>query len=205
MNVQVGVVNLATGNTKSVSRAVEVFLPNHELIDSGDQLERCSHVIIPGVSNFGSVINELHSKNLFKPLQNLLGSGTKILGLCAGMQIMGFSSDESPKNYGFNWFNFRVKSLVNGNSKKLFHTGWNSVESRKNTSGVFLMKGNFYFNHSYYVAKSDSEFEEYGTSIFSEYEVVSIFKHSNILGVQFHPEKSQKSGLNLLSSFLKWK
>jgi imidazole glycerol phosphate synthase glutamine amidotransferase subunit len=205
MKLQVGIVNLAAGNTKSVSRAVEIFVPHHELIDSSDQLEGCTHVVIPGVSNFGSVINELHSKNLFEPLQSLFGSQTKILGLCAGMQIMGLSSDESPGKHGFNWFNFRVKSLIDTNSKKLFHTGWNSVQTRKSTSGVILMKGNFYFNHSYYVTKSESDFEEYGTSIFSEHEVVSIFKQSNILGVQFHPEKSQKSGLNLLSSFMKWK
>lgn len=205
MNTQVGIVNLAAGNTKSVSRAVEVFLPNHKLINSGEQLAECTHVIIPGVSNFGSVVNELHSKNLFKPLQSLFGGDKKIMGLCAGMQIMGNSSDESPENCGFSWFNFQVKSLVNFNNKQLFHTGWNSVESVKNTSESILMKGNFYFNHSYHVSKSDYEFEEYGISRFSDYEVVSMFKHSNILGVQFHPEKSQKSGLKLLHSFLEWK
>jgi imidazole glycerol phosphate synthase glutamine amidotransferase subunit len=205
MNLKVGIINLASGNTKSVSRAVEVFLPSHLLIDTSDQLDECTHVIIPGVSNFGSVVNELHSKNLFNPLQNLYGSSKKIMGLCAGMQIMGTGSDESPKNHGLSWFEFEVKSLVNNASKKLFHTGWNSVLTGKNSSEIILMKGNFYFNHSYYVSKSDFNFEEFGISSFSDYEVLAIFKHSNILGVQFHPEKSQQSGLRVISSFLEWK
>lgn len=205
MNVQVGIVNLAAGNTKSVSRAVEFFLPEHKLIDSSDQLAGCTHLIIPGVSNFGSVVNELHSKNLFKPLQSLFGGNKKIMGLCAGMQVMGISSDESPGKSGFSWFNYKVKSLVNFNNKKLFHTGWNSVGSKQNASELIMMKGNFYFNHSYYVSKSDCDFEEFGMSRFSDYEIVSIFMDSNVLGVQFHPEKSQKSGLKLLRSFLEWK
>jgi len=205
MNAQVGIINLAAGNTKSVSRAVEVFLPNHQLIDSSDQLAGCTHVIIPGVSNFGSVVNELHTKQLFEPLQNLFGSNKKIMGVCAGMQIMGASSEESPKSYGFNWFNFEVKSIVNDQNKKMFHTGWNSVATVKDSSGVIMMGGNFYFNHSFYVSRSGYNFEEYGISKFSKYEIVSIFKHSNILGVQFHPEKSQESGLKILSRFLEWK
>jgi len=205
MNVHVGVINLAAGNTKSVARAVQIFSPRHELIDSSEQLEVCTHIVIPGVSSFGSVVSELHSKNLFKPLQSLYGGSKKIMGLCAGMQIMGTSSDESPNQLGLNWFNFQVKSLAGNKDKKLFHTGWDSVESKKNIFNPISMRGSFYFNHSYYVSKSDANFEEYGTSKFLEREIVSIFKYSNILGIQFHPEKSQKSGLNLISSFLNWK
>lgn len=203
MNKLVGIINLEASNASSVMRAVKFVGQNAVLINDDKNLSAYSHVILPGVSSFGAVITELKAKKLFQPVQDLYNTTTQVLGLCAGFQIMGSDSEESPEVLGLNWFKFSCIALKNDHGGKLFHTGWNSVnfiESNYLSSKEFSV--NYYFNHSYFVSCEHKNSGIIGVTQFYDQEIISVFHHENIVGLQFHPEKSQSNGLRIIKSFL---
>jgi len=205
MNRLVGIVNLEAGNAASVERALEASGIRSVQVNDEEMLKRCSHIILPGVASFGAVIEELRSKNLFEPIRSLYESDIKLLGLCAGMQIMGKASQENPGVKGLGWFTYENIELVNNIERRSFHTGWNSIRVKENHKLLSVSnESSFYFNHSYYVPKIEEVPENFGSTDFLESTMVSIFKHNNVMGMQFHPEKSQVEGLNILKHFAEW-
>ena len=112
MNRLVGIVNLEAGNAASVERALEASGIRSVQVKDKEMLKRCSHIILPGVASFGAVIEELRSKNLFEPIRSLYESDIKLLGLCAGMQIMGKASQENPGVKGLGWFKKSVGRFI---------------------------------------------------------------------------------------------
>jgi imidazole glycerol-phosphate synthase subunit HisH len=201
----VGVVALKSSNYKSVIRAFSYLGYTISSVTKPSEILACSHLVIPGVSTFGSVVSELHQLNMFDVIQELIGSDIKILGLCAGMQIMGESSAESPQISGLSWFDFQVRGLSNLNGKRVFHTGWNSTfRSQSEMTGVLLESGEFYFNHSFFVSALDSPSKLFTFTPFMGESILSSFQYLNIKGIQFHPEKSQVKGLTILDEFAQW-
>lgn len=206
MKPQVGIVRLATGNFNSISRGLCSLGVDVVNIRDKQTLQKCSHVIIPGVSTFGAVVEELKSTELFESIKDLFGSKTKILGLCAGMQIMGEESEESPGSTGLGWFKFKSIRISGDTEYARFHTGWNSIQTKNCTQILSATSdSSYYFNHSYYVPVDDSKFESLGTTRFLNVDLTSVFVKENVAGIQFHPEKSQKSGLAILKSFSDWR
>lgn len=202
----IGIVGLRNSNYRSVQKAFEYLGCSVKIVSSQETLLGITHLVLPGVSSFASVISELHEIALFDPIKNLYGAQIKILGLCAGMQVMGLSSRESPGVAGLSWFNFECSPFSDVAGRRLFHTGWNVI-SRSSDSQISqkLIGEDFYFNHSFYVSNDSIQpMTTYASSIFCGTEVVSFFHSENIWGIQFHPEKSQRSGLNLLSTFVNW-
>ena len=128
-----------------------------------------------------------------------------ILGICVGMQLFAKTGYESQETKGFGWIDAEVRKINNMNKKlKLPHMGWNEIELKKD---CFLFtniknKSHVYFIHSYEFMTKQKDYviatTNYGNSI-----IVSVAKE-NIVGTQFHPEKSQKNGLIILENFLKW-
>ena len=205
MNRLVGIVNLEAGNAASVERALEASGIRSVQVKDKEMLKGCSHIILPGVASFGAVIEELRSKNLFEPIRSLYESDIKLLGLCAGMQIMGKASQENPGVKGLGWFTYENVELVNKEERRSFHTGWNSIRVEEDQKLLSVSnESSFYFNHSYYVPNVEEEPESFGSTDFLESTMVSIFKHNNVMGMQFHPEKSQVEGLNILKHFAEW-
>ncbi len=206
MKPQVGIIRLATSNSGSISRGLSALGVEVLNIDDRHKLQKCSHVIIPGVSTFGAVVEELESSELFEPIKDLFGSKTKILGLCAGMQIMGEDSEESPGSKGLGWFNFKSIRISGESGSARFHTGWNSIQTRNRTQILSATSDStYYFNHSYYVPADGNKFGILGTTRYLNVDITSLFVKENVAGIQFHPEKSQKSGLAILKSFSDWR
>jgi glutamine amidotransferase len=199
---KIGVLTLKTSNYQSICRALNSIGSEIVLLENTGDFEKISHLIIPGVSKFESIITELDQSNYISSLEKAKAQGKFILGLCAGMQIMGNSSEESPGIKGLNWFDFKVESVAPDILKgvRKFHTGWDTVDFMPQI-GIFDVSGCYYFNHSFYI-KSASRISEIGTT---DYGVTfsSVIKLDNILGAQFHPEKSQLDGLKFLSNFAK--
>lgn len=196
----IGVVNTSVSNSLSVFRALNWLNLNAGLVTEPTDLRKFSHIIVPGVSRFDSLMNEINSTGFANELQNAKESGKAILGLCAGMQIMGNSSDESPGCNGLGWFDFEVKRIDSSsvNGVRNFHTGWNDVLNYQRLPS-FAVEGCYYFNHSYYVDKFSLD-KVIGIST-NHIAFASVIRTENILGAQFHPEKSQKDGLNFLQAF----
>lgn len=205
MSNRIGVFALQSSNYKSVIRALSHLGSDVSAVDKPSEIFDYSHVVIPGVSSFGSVVKELHELELFKTIQSLKGTEIKVLGLCAGMQIMGTESDESPGVEGLSWFPFRTQTLRNEQGKRVFHTGWNSIMSYSVHDSEFpVEQGVFYFNHSYFVNAKISPFKDSTFTPFMNMNILASFSSLNIRGVQFHPEKSQTSGLTVLKDFVRW-
>lgn len=196
-----GVIKTASSNYRSICRALEFLRSPYTLVEGESDMRDLSHIIIPGVSKFGTLMKDLEVLDLIESLNSARNSGTAILGLCAGMQIMGKKSEESPGVAGLGWFDFEVTKINNSpaGEARSFHTGWNDVEANEANQN-FESEGCFYFNHSYYIKDCNPSQIRGLTNNGSSF--VSVVGERNIVGAQFHPEKSQTDGLQFISRFL---
>jgi glutamine amidotransferase len=188
-------------NLKSIYSAIK-FLKYPVIISSKyKEIKNSTALILPGVGNFGRVMNSLKKKKIIDALnEEVLLKNKKVLGICLGCQILLQSSEESYGELGLGW----IKGKCIKFKKKNFstnHTGWNQVNLVKN---IFLTKiptsFMMYFNHSFYpVLENKNEVISYTQYSHS---FASIFQKKNIFGIQPHPEKSQRYGLILLKQFI---
>lgn len=205
MKKVVGIVQLTAGNGRSVARGLRSLGVEPIQIEDENSLLQCTHIVLPGVASFGAVVDELHAKRLFSPIKKLYGGKVRILGLCAGMQIMGEESNESPRIRGLGWFDYKCVEITNCEGQRKFHTGWNSIEMNQGKNILSAsMNFSYYFNHSYFVPATKNKFEQIGVTRYFESDLTSIFLQDNIVGIQFHPEKSQKAGISILRNFVDW-
>ena len=168
------------------------------------KIRDASHVILPGVGSYKSGMEKIKRKLPIDCLENeILKKGKPFLGICLGMQVLSTVGYEFGKYQGLNWVEGEVKKL---DVKKsiLPHVGWNEVKAKSKNNILFNnidTDENFYFVHSYYF-NSFNKKNILATSIYEE-TFASAIRKDNVFGVQFHPEKSQKSGMKLLKNFLK--
>jgi imidazole glycerol-phosphate synthase subunit HisH len=195
------VLDYGFGNTGSIFNMLRKAGCINVIITNDEQaILNATHLIIPGVGNFGNAMKKLRELNLDKIIFQFAEQNKYILGICLGMQILGLSSEESDEP-GLGLINFENIRFNPNGEFKVPHMGWNRTYSFRNnelTSG--LEDSRFYFVHSYYankVNRSDILFlTDYGN------EFVSGVNRGNIYGVQFHPEKSHKYGIRLFSNFV---
>lgn len=159
-------------------------------------------LILPGVGAFDRGMGALNSVGLVEPLKNFALTQRKpILGICLGMQLMTMGSDEGTLP-GLGWLNATVKRFSNKDGLKVPHMGWNTVSLLRKNPILPATKEEqrFYFVHSYKVVANEENII-IGETTYGE-AFCSIFQKENIFGVQFHPEKSHKFGMNLIKNFL---
>ena len=203
---EVSIIDYGMGNLWSVKSAFE-FLGKTTIITSDPNVVSSAKVLIlPGVGSFRRAMESLKSKLLDEAIIQAVGSkNSKILGICLGMQLMGMSSTEDGETNGLGLFNSKSDRF---NSKlipemKVPHVGFNSVISEPN-SKLFAnipSGSDFYFTHSYKMNFQDLS----GIKSISNNSIdfLSAYESENIFATQFHPEKSQTNGLQLLINFLK--
>lgn len=202
--VPIGIISYQCGNVLSIRNALAaVGVSEVRIIESPQDLDRVTKIILPGVGAFDSACLALKAAGLFQALQEfLLNDGNKALGVCLGMQILCASSEEG-KEAGLGVVKGSVKVLNASKQHKTPHVGWNTVKLKSDDP---ILEGlgseqDFYFLHSYHVVLNRETkclgITEHGHSI------TAILRSRNIWGVQFHPEKSQSSGLRLLSNFVR--
>jgi glutamine amidotransferase len=200
----IGIVNYGMGNIKAFSNIYKQLDIPHKIITSKDHFKDVEKIILPGVGAFDHAIMCLGKSGLLETLNDLVLNKKKlVLGICVGMQMMAKSSEEGALS-GLGW----IEATVNKFNKEEFggggplpHMGWNSVN---NIVGHPLFEdidtnSRFYFLHSYYfnpISKGCSiALAEYGAQF------TCAIALDNILGVQFHPEKSHHNGMQLLKNF----
>ncbi len=198
------ILDYSAGNIQSVRKKVERL--NQEVWVGNDPklLEKASKIILPGVGHFGNAMEQLQNLAVLEVLnEQVLVKQKPILGICLGMQLMAKSSEEGNAN-GLGWVNGTVKrfSVDDTLKYKIPHMGWNTVNIKKNSQ---LMKNieessEFYFVHSYHFTTEDQSLILNTTDY--HYSFVSAFENNNIFGVQYHPEKSHDTGMQLIQNFL---
>lgn len=197
----IAVIDYGIGNLRSVQKAVQRSGFDCIITREPSELARADKLILPGVGNFERGIDNLRKYDLTEPLSELvLLKKKEILGICLGMQLMTDFSEEGSCR-GLSWISGRTK-LFRLEKLKVPHIGWNSLEviSRGKFDVELRIEDELYFVHSYYVSCDRSE----DVLFKSNYEIdfVSGFLKENIMGVQFHPEKSHETGLKILKWFL---
>ena len=199
----IGIVDINTGNLTSIYNALNTIGFNCKIINPDSIDSSFSHLILPGVGNFFETMKFIKKKNYNKPILNFIITGKPILGICLGMQLIATYSEETKKTDGFNLIPGKVITFKN---IRVPHVGWNNVVYQKKDFFLFdEIKNNrdFYFVHSYFFI-ADKQEHILATSKYEKINFASVIYKDNIIGCQFHPEKSQKNGLQFLKNFCSW-
>lgn len=201
--MRVAIVDYGMGNLDSVARAVTLCGGAASVVTSGDQLAEVDRIILPGVGAFPDGMANLVARGLREPLLAQVASGTPLLGICLGMQLLADSSEEAGGADGLGLVGGRVVRLEPVAGERVPHVGWNEVHPT--AAGVALLAGiapgkDFYFVHSYHLAGVPNEAVLARTPYCGGF--ASIVGAGRVFGVQFHPEKSRPVGFRLLRNFL---
>ncbi len=200
----IGIVNYGMGNLASVQNALNYLNIPNEITSQATDLRKYDRIILPGVGAFGVAMQRIKEAGFLDEIREFAIARQKpLLGICLGMQLLLESSTEHGFFQGLGLAAGKVEFLGDAiTNLPIPHIGWNSVFPK---SGSVLLKDadvpewTFYFVHSYYCSLTDRSLVTGKTSYCIDFDAV--FEAGNIFGVQFHPEKSQKSGLSLLRNF----
>jgi imidazole glycerol-phosphate synthase subunit HisH len=198
----IGIINYRSCNCASIQNMIHRLGHEATIADSSDELDGVGGLILPGVGSFDTGMRNLEKLGFIPHLEDLvLGKELPILGICLGMQLMAESSEEGEKE-GLKWIKGRLQRFrFEGPPRPIPHMGWNEVQPTRTTK-LFPSpeKRRFYFVHSYHMVLDDPAHAM--TSTLYGYNFVSSVNVENIFGVQFHPEKSHRFGMMMLSKFL---
>lgn len=198
------VVDYGAGNLRSVLHALgHLGMDDIRLAQSPDELDGANKIILPGVGAFGAGMAQLREQGLIEPIKAALADGVPYLGICLGMQFLFESSDEMGDHVGFGVLPGNVTRFPERPGLKVPHMGWNQLTVTRPTP-LFdrLGDGDYaYFVHSYYCVPEEQS-DVIATVTYGDPFAVAV-QRDNIYGVQFHPEKSQRTGLRILENFLR--
>lgn len=197
----IAIIDYGVGNLRSIEKAFAATGNNAVISNDMKVLHEARALVLPGVGAFAACMNALVANGFDRLVLERARQGVPLIGICVGMQMLFEESAEFGKTKGLGLLRGGVRRF-NGDLR-VPHVGWNQVTQREQHplfSGI--ADGSFfYFVHSYFCEPMDSQIvlgeTDYGTGY------ASVVARDNICGVQFHPEKSQSSGLQLLSNFAK--
>ena len=201
--MKLGMIDYGRGNLRSVINACRALGHDPVLITRGEEFHDLTHIIFPGQGAFGDCMESLNRLDLTTPLREWIQAGKPYFGICVGYQLLFEASEESEGTAGLGVVKGTVKRFTSTNLK-IPHMGWNAL-NLKNPDSSFW-KGleehpYFYFVHSYYPCDVDEDVIaptcDYGQESFC-----AAIERGALLATQFHPEKSQHAGLQLLENFL---
>jgi len=200
----IAIINYGLGNINAIYTVYKNLDIPVKIASTSSDLVNSDKLILPGVGSFDYAMEKLDKSGMKDTLNDLILNGRKdILGICVGMQMLAKSSEEGNLP-GLGWLNAEVKMLnkyVDNYELLIPHMGWNNITPKKESPLLtgFCNSSYFYFLHSYYFEAHDN------TNIVSTtkngFDFVSTINNENIYGVQFHPEKSHQSGIQLLKNF----
>lgn len=200
----ISIVNYGSGNIQAIANVYKRLNISVDIASTPGGLRSSKKIILPGVGAFDQAMTRLNESDMRPMLEELvIGEGIPVLGICVGMQMMAKRSEEGTLD-GLGWIDAQVKKFDHAlftQKTHLPHMGWNDVMPRNN-EGLFKnfnSDSRFYFLHSYYFVPYNPD---HVLSI-TDYNVPfsSSVQSRNIIGVQFHPEKSHQWGIQLLKNF----
>lgn len=197
-----GIIDYGAGNLSSVRNSFLSTGTPGRLVRRESDLDGITHLVLPGVGAFGDCSRALETQGLASPIRNWIAQDKPFLGICIGYQILFDDSEESPGACGLGVFKGHVKRFPD-TGLKVPHMGWNTVHFHESGDPVWSGMGSnrhFYFVHSFFPVPEDDSITAatctYGTTF------AAAIRKGNLVATQFHPEKSQKLGLQLLRNFM---
>lgn len=198
----IAILDYGLGNLGSISNMLKVIGERSKITNEKEVIEKADGIILPGVGAFDAGMNKLNESGLADVVKDEASNGKSILGICLGMQLLGNRSEEGTLP-GLSLIPFECRRFsFEDNSLKIPHMGWDIVDFKKQHPILDGLNGQqrYYFVHSYYAVCENKDNVlmtcDYG------FEFACAVVNKNIIGVQFHPEKSHDFGLALLSNFV---
>ncbi len=196
----INIIDYGMGNLRSVQKAFEFLGYEAKITDNKEEIEKASHLVLPGVGAFGLGMEALNERGFIEVIHSAVEKGKPFLGICLGMQLLFDKSYEHGEHEGLGIIPGEVKRFVLPKEYKVPHIGWNKITIKqgelfdKNAKGQYV-----YFVHSYYCDPSNKECiaatSNYGIDF------CAAVAHKNVFATQFHPEKSSEIGLEMLKKF----
>lgn len=198
----IDIIGSPSSNARAVRFAFQDLGIDSRIVDDARAIRHSKKIVLPGVGAFGALSKFLQNSNLFEPLQSRINEGVKFLGICLGMQLLFEGSEESLEYEGLGIFKHHCEKFQ-GAEVRVPHTGWDqvSIYSQHEILNGLSSEFSAFFSHSYYVPVAYNYsfgVTEYGCTF------ASIVAQDNVVGVQFHPERSQSNGRKILSNFANW-
>jgi imidazole glycerol-phosphate synthase subunit HisH len=195
----VTIIDYAINNLRSVEKAFVSMNVPVEVTDDPENIRKAKKLVLPGVGAFADAMNNLQAKNLVSAIRESVNSGTPLLGLCLGLQLLFTESEEFGRTEGFHFIPGKVKRLPD--RMLVPHIGWNQLHLQRSDALLDgIREDSFvYFVHSYYAEPEDPR-DVLATTDY-DIEFPSIARRGNVWATQFHPEKSQDVGLRMLKNF----
>ena len=197
------VIDYGAGNLRSVVHALNYLgMDGMRIVRSPQELRGADKIILPGVGAFGAGMQQLHAQHLVEPIKDAVYTGVPYLDICLGMQFLFDFSDEMGITEGFGLLPGHVTRFPERDSLKVPHMGWNQLTPTRRSPLLNKIEADSYayFVHSYYCIPQNPADTLINVCYGDDF--CAGIEHDNLYGVQFHPEKSQKTGLQLLTNFL---
>ncbi len=199
----IAIIDYGMGNLHSVQKALECMSARTAVTNTPAAIAAADKIVLPGVGAFDDAMAELKQRGLVEVIKEQVAAGKPFLGICLGMQLLFQESQEAVTSKGLGLLKGKVKRFADSKNLKVPHMGWNQLSIKKTGCPLLqdVAEGSFvYFCHSYYPAPDDKEAiatsTDYGVAF------ASVVWEKNMYGVQFHPEKSQDTGLAMLKNFV---
>jgi glutamine amidotransferase len=198
----IGVLDYGMGNLSSVTNALEYLGIQNVIIKDETGFDNISHLIIPGVGSFGKAMENITARNFIAQIHNFDKKGLPILGICLGMQLLAETGTEPIECSGLGVIEGRVEFL-RADCIRVPHVGWNGIKLVNDHPILENVKrsADFYFVHSYRFVTAKQQNIVAETDYGVEFPTIVSNDRGNVVGIQFHPEKSQKQGLQILTNF----
>ena len=200
----IGIIDYGIGNLSSVHNALERLSVKNEIFSDPNNISLYPKLILPGVGSFKLGMDLINKKGWCEKIKQRVRIGTPLLGICLGMQLLFTKGEEEGETEGLDLISGTVKKMNVNKNLKLPHVGWNNLIFKRphNFFSGIVQENDFYFTHSYSCVMDNieevvAEFN-YGNNF------VACVQKKNIIGTQFHPEKSMTSGIRLLQNFSSW-
>jgi imidazole glycerol-phosphate synthase subunit HisH len=197
----IALVDYGAGNLRSVANTLSELGVPYDVVNDSASLQSARKIILPGVGHFGQMMRSLDALGVRAALLERVRAGVPFLGICLGLQALFQGSDEAPEAAGFGIYPGEVRRFANG--VRVPHMGWNRVETQPAARPSRLLANTsspayLYFAHSYYapVIPATVATCTYALSY------TAVLEDQNVFGVQFHPEKSGATGLQVMKNFV---
>ena len=199
----VAIIDYGMGNIHSIQKALELYGARTVVTNNPSEIGACTKAVLPGVGAFDDAMRELKKQGLITAINTHIRDKKPFLGICLGMQLLFEGSEEASHSNGLAILKGGVKRFKEKKGMKVPHMGWNQLKINAVESPLLknIADRSFvYFCHSYYPVPKDKEIIaascDYGV------EFPCVICQDNIYGVQFHPEKSQETGLRMIKNFV---
>ena len=200
----IAIIDYGMGNVRSLMNAFEYVGEDAVVTADFGQLQEADRLVLPGVGAFGDAMEAINAKKLRPVLDRLVLEMKKpVLGVCLGMQLFARRSFEHGEHEGLGWLDAEVRPLQPAAPAKVPHVGWNAVNFAADTwlfKGLPSGESDYYFVHSFHMVCNDPA-DRIGTTDHGGI-VTAAVGRGNMVATQFHPEKSQDNGLQLLQNWL---